>query len=302
MDTFPFVDAHVHLWDLGAIHYPWLMPPFSDDGPNGSVEPIAKTYLLDDYLSDAKRWDIRGMVHIDAGAQASAAIDETRWLQGYADTRGLPSAIVGFAALEDPNVDALLVAHADHRAVRGIRQIVNWHAVPSRTYTARDVTQDPDWQRGFGMLSRHGLSFDLQCYPAQMAPLVPLFARHADVPVILNHAGMPVDTDEAGLALWRSGMRALAALPHVCTKLSGFGFIHRTWTVDQIRPYILEAIDIFGPDRCLFASDFPTDKLFGSFDKHLDAYHTIVAGFSKDERRDMFGRNANRIYRLALDL
>ena len=51
----PFVDAHVHLWDLDHIRYPWLMPPFADDGPNGSVEAIAATYLLDDYLADAPR-------------------------------------------------------------------------------------------------------------------------------------------------------------------------------------------------------------------------------------------------------
>jgi predicted TIM-barrel fold metal-dependent hydrolase len=302
MDPLPFVDAHVHLWDLDHIRYPWLSPPFDDSGPNGSVEPIATSYRLDDYRADARRWTIAGMVHIDAGAEPEAALDETRWLQAMADEQGLPSAIIAFAALDDPGVDALLEAQAAHPAVRGIRHIVNWHADPRRTYTPCDVTQDEAWQRGFARLARHGLSFDLQCYPGQMAPLAQLFARHPDIPVIINHAGMPVDTDEAGVALWRSGMRALAALPQASTKLSGFGFIHRNWTIDLIRPYLLDAIDIFGTDRCLFASDFPTDKLFGSFDRHLEAYHAIVADFTEQERRNLFGRNANRIYRLGLDL
>lgn len=302
MDAPPFVDAHVHLWDLDHIHYPWLTPPFDDSGPNGSVEAIARTYLLDDYLADAREWDVRGIVHIDAGAEASAALDETAWLQNMADTRGLPSAIVAFAALDDPDIDALLERHAAHRSVRGIRHIVNWHADPNRTYTPRDVTQDVAWQRGFARLGHQGLSFDLQCYPAQMAPLAFLFARHPDVPVIINHAGMPVVTDPDGIAQWREGMRALAALPNVSTKLSGFGFAWRDWTIGRIGPLVLEAIDIFGTDRCMFASDVPTDKLFGSFDRHLDAYHAIVAAFSDDERRDLFGRNANRIYRLGLEL
>jgi predicted TIM-barrel fold metal-dependent hydrolase len=135
-----------------------------------------------------------------------------------------------------------------------------------------------------------------------MLGLVDLFAAHPEIPVMINHAGMPVDTDEAGKALWRAGMTALAALPQVSVKLSGFGFIHRQWTEDQIRPYILEAIDIFGTDRCMFASDVPTDKLFGSLDRHLNAYASITAGFSEDERRDLFGRNANRLYRLGLDV
>jgi predicted TIM-barrel fold metal-dependent hydrolase len=298
MHDIPFIDAHVHLWDLSHIRYPWLSPPFRDDGPNGSVEPIARDYMLDDYLADAQGWDVRGLVHVDAGAAASAALDETSWLQALSDKRGMPNAIVAFAALNDPNVEALLEAHAAHPNVRGIRHIVNWHKDSMRSYTPRDVTADAQWARGFAALGKYRLSFDLQAYPGQFAGLADLIERHPEIPVIVNHAGMPVDTDGVGKALWRSGMRALAASPHVAVKLSGFGFIHRNWTLDEIRPYLLEAIDIFGTNRCLFASDFPTDKLFGSFNKHLGAYSEIVSGFSRDERRDLFGRNAVRIYRL----
>lgn len=298
----PFVDAHVHLWDLDRLHYAWLSPPFGDDGPNGSVEAIAHTYLLDDYLAEARAWDVRGIVHVDAGADAASALAETEWLQGIADDRGLPSGIVAFAALDDPRVEALLEAHAAHASVRGIRHIVNWHPDPRRTYTPRDVTGEAAWASGFALLGKYGLSFDLQCYPAQMPGVAKLLARHPDTPVIVNHAGMGVDTDEAGVAAWRAGMKALAELPHVATKLSGFGFIHRGFDPERIRPYLLDAIDIFGTDRSLFASDFPTDRLFGSFDAHLDAYDALTAAFSDDERRALFGGNANRIYRLGLDL
>jgi predicted TIM-barrel fold metal-dependent hydrolase len=201
-----------------------------------------------------------------------------------------------------PNVDRLLAAHAEHANVRGIRHIVNWHANPRWTYTPRDVTGDDAWARGFALLGKYGLSFDLQCYPGQMPGLATLFSQHPDISVIVNHAGMGVDTSDAGKAAWRDGMRALATLPQVSTKLSGFGFIKRDWSEETIRPYLMEAIDLFGTDRCLFASDFPTDKLFGSFDRHLDAYDALTASFSDDERRDLFGRNANRIYRLDLEL
>jgi predicted TIM-barrel fold metal-dependent hydrolase len=302
MTSIPFVDAHIHLWDLSRLRYPWLTPPFSDDGPNGNVEPIARTYLPADYRGDAAAWNVVGAVHIDAGASTPEALAETEWLEGLAEGEGLPSAIVAFAALDAPQVESLLAAHAAHPRVRGVRHIVNWHADPRRTYTPRDITGDAAWQAGFGLLAKYGLSFDLQCYPGQMPGLAALIARHPDIPVILNHAGMPIDTDAAGLASWRAGMKALAALPHVAVKLSGFGFIHRTWTREQVRPYVLDAIDLFGPDRCLFASDFPTDKLFGSFDRHMEAYHAIVANFPEDQRRALFGRNADRIYRLGLEV
>src|SRR3546814_3636908 len=113
------------------------------------------------------------------------------------DARERPVGIVAFAPLDDPDVDALLAAHARHGGVRGIRHIVNWHADPARTYTPRDVTQDAAWQRGYSRLAQHGLSFDLQCYPGQMEKLAPLVARHPDVSVIVNHMGMPVASDPA---------------------------------------------------------------------------------------------------------
>jgi len=298
-DTRPFVDAHVHLWDLAHLRYAWLTPPFSDDGPNGSVEPIAKTYLLDDYLADAAGWDVRGIVHIDAGAHAGDALAETDWLQGIADERGMPNAIVAFAALDDPDVDTLLAAHAARANVRGIRHIVNWHADANRTYTPRDVTQDAAWAQGFAALAKHGLSFDLQAYAGQFVGLAPLIARHPETPVIINHMGMMVPGEEAE---WRTGMAALAALPNVLVKLSGIGFSDRRWTAALARQQIRTAIDLFGTDRAMFASDFPTDKLFGSFAQHLDAYAEIVADFTREEQHALFAANANRIYRLGLTL
>jgi predicted TIM-barrel fold metal-dependent hydrolase len=300
LNDIPFVDAHVHLWDLQRIHYPWLTPPFADDGPNGSVAPIATTYLLDDYRRDSAKWDVRGIVHVDAGAQADAALAETEWLQELADQSGWPNAIIAFAALDDPDVEPLLAAHAAYPNVRGIRHIVNWHTDPTRTYTPRDVTADPAWQRGYGLLGRYGFSFDLQAYPGQLGALARLIADHPETQVCINHAGMLVPAD--GEAVWRQGMAALAALPHVAVKISGLGFAWRSWSLDQARSYVLATIDMFGPQRVMFASDFPTDKLFGSFDRHLDAYAAITADFTWEERCAMFASNANRIYRLGLAL
>jgi predicted TIM-barrel fold metal-dependent hydrolase len=298
MDRLPFVDAHVHLWDLAHIRYAWLTPPFSDDGPNGSVEAIASTYLLDDYRRESAAWNVVGMVHVDAGADAVQALDETEWLQGIADREGMPNAIVAFAALDDPNVDALLAEHARRPNVRGIRHIVNWHSDARRTYTPRDVTQDEAWQAGFGLLGKYGLSFDLQAYPGQFAGLAKLIARHPEIPVIINHTGMGVD----GEAEWHSGMKALAALPNVSVKISGMGFVFRPLDPAAVRARTLAAIDLFGTGRAMFASDFPTDRLFGGFDETLSMLADSVSDFTEAERRALFARNANRIYRLSLDV
>lgn len=298
MQRLPFVDAHVHLWDLTHLRYAWLSPPFADDGPNGNVAPIASTYLLHDYLREAANWNVVGFVHVEAGADPAQALDETDWIQGIAGDADRPVGIVAFAALDDPALEQQLAAHAARPAVRGIRHIVNWHTDPGLTYTPRDVTTDAAWQHGLSLLAGHDLSFDLQAYPAQFAALANAIARHPDLSVIVNHAGMGIDDHAA----WYAGMAALAALPNVSVKLSGMGFAFGDPAGEAPRRRVLDTIDLFGTDRAMIASDFPTDRLFAGFDATLGALADAVADFSEDERRALFARNANRIYRLGLDV
>ena len=290
-----FVDAHVHLWQMAQLRYPWLTPPYADDGPNGSVEAIASDYTLAGYFKDAIGYPVEKIVHVDAGAHPEDALNETHWLQSLADTGGRPDAIVAFAALNAPDVEHLLAAHVQSRNVRGIRHIVNWHADPKRTYTPANLLDDDAFARGYALLGKYNLSFDLQIYPSQMLQAAALAAKHPDVPVILNHMGMPVDSD---LTEWCEGLTALAALPHVAVKISGMGFVDRQWTVESMQPLILQVIETFGPERCAFASDFPTDKLFNTYGKALDAYDAITEDFSAGERDALFAGTTERIYRI----
>ena len=295
-----FVDAHVHLWQLDWLRYPWLTPPFADDGPNGSVEAIATDYVLRDYFADASGYPVEKLVHIDAGAHGDDALAETRWLQSLADDGGKPNAIVAFAALNDPDVERLLAAHAENANVRGIRHILNWHADPRRTYTPANLLDDDAFARGYALLAKYNLSFDLQIYPGQMKQAAALAAKHPDVPVILNHMGMPILDQhvDTGLTEWREGLAALAALPHAAVKISGMGFVDRQWTIESVRPLILQTIETFGPNACAFASDFPTDKLFNTYGQALDAYDDITKDFSDDERDALFAGTAERIYKI----
>ena len=295
------VDAHMHLWDLDKVRYPWLTPPLPV-GITGDVGSIAKTYLLDDYLSDAGgqggKLRVAKVVHVEAGANPADSLIETRWLQSVADTRGYPHALVAHAELNSPHVEALLAEHASHRNVRGIRQILNWHPDPQKTYTPRDLLADPDWQKGFALLRKYGLSFDLQIYPGQMPAAAQLAARHPDTPMILNHTGMPVDRDAAGLEAWRTGMLALAQQPNVAVKISGLAMLDWQWTPDSLRPFVHQALEIFGPARCMFASNFPVDRLFGAFSRQYSAYQSLAASLGATERAQVFATNAARIYRI----
>jgi predicted TIM-barrel fold metal-dependent hydrolase len=160
------------------------------------------------------------------------------------------------------------------------------------------MMDDTTWRGGFRLLRKYGLSFDLQIYPSQMADAARLATDHPDTAIILNHAGMPVDQDDAGVGIWHKGMRALAERPNVAAKISGLGMMDWKWTTERIRPFVLHTIDYFGADRCMFASNFPVDRLYSSFDQLYDAFFEIVQGASHDEHRHLFGTNAVRIYRL----
>lgn len=293
------VDPHVHLWDLSRARYAWLQDDPLPHNPAGDMTPIARRdYGLNDYRADAAGWRVDKIIHIECGLPSGEQLAETDWLQGLADKGGFPQGIVAGADLTDPDLDALLEAHAARPNVRGVRQIVCWHANPAKTYAACDLLLDPAWEAGFVKLARHGLSFDLQLYPSQMVAAAALADRHPGVPLIVNHAGLPTDRDPAGMALWRQGLRTLAARPQVSIKISGLGITDRAWTTRSIRPVVLECIEAFGVERAMFASDFPVDKVHGSFDGVFSAFDAVTADFSDDERERLFAANAEAIYRI----
>ena len=159
--------------------------------------------------------------------------------------------------------------------------------------------REPQWRENFALLRRHRMSFDLQLYPSQMEEAAALARAHPDTQFIVNHAGMFVDRSSvAGYRAWRDGMRPLAGCANVSVKISGLAMFDHQWTVESLRPYVLETIDTFGVERAMFASNFPVDRLFGSYEELWHAYASIVDDASAAEKEALFRRNAERIYRI----
>ncbi|AJK48782.1 amidohydrolase family protein [Burkholderia plantarii] len=292
------VDPHIHFWRPGTGDYPWLAKPGTSFV--GDARELAHDYLPADLRRDAGDIEIAKVVHVEANFDPARPVDETRWLQSLAQSApGWPHAIVAAADLSAPDVEATLAVHAGFANVRGIRQILNVHADPLYDYVGRHYLRDPAWLRQFPLLARYGLSFDLQLYPSQMPEAARLARAHPEVAIVLNHAGMFVDRDApAGYRAWREGLRELAACPNVAVKISGLAMFDHAWTVESLRPYVLETIDAFGVARSMFASNFPVDRLFGGYGELWRAYARIVGGASEDERRQLFAGNAERFYRI----
>lgn len=294
------IDPHIHLWDLKTHRYPWLENP----GVSfvGDARELKHDYLLADLRGEAGEIEILKVVHVEANHDPADPVEETRWLQGIAGaagSHGMPNGIVAAADLAAPNAAEVLEAHAAFANTRGVRQILNVHENKLFDYIGRHLMRDSVWRENFALLRRYGLSFDLQLYPSQMDEAAALAEAHADTQFIVNHAGMFVDRNSvAGYRAWRDGMRRLAGCANVAVKISGLAMFDHHWTVESLRPYVLETIDTFGVERAMFASNFPVDRLFGSYQDLWQAYASIVADASVTEKDALFRRNAERIYRI----
>ena len=293
------VDAHHHLWDLSANHYPWLLDPktprlYGDHGP------ICKDYLISDFIRDIGDQPIVKSVHVQADHDPRDPVRETRWLQSVAEDhsnpRGFPHAIVASADLSADNAASVLERHCESPNMRGIRQPLN--GIVTNPARHPNLLENLVWIDNIGLLRRFDLSFDLQLLPIQMASAADILARHEDVQFILCHAGLPMDASASGRMLWRSGMRALGALPNVAAKISGFGMFDRRWTTESIGSLVLETIEIFGPERAMFGSNFPVDGMMASYDRIWESFKTLTNACSSSEQRKLFHDNAARFYRI----
>ena len=290
------VDSHHHIWRQQDL--PWLLGPMQ---PRifGPYEPIRRDYAIEEYLGDIAGSGVAQSIYVQANWAPERAVDEVAWVQAEADRTGYPHAIVGYADLRDPNVGDVLAARSQYPLLRGIRMQLHWHE--NEQYRFADgpaVMNDAALRRNVGLLARHDLVFELQVFTAQMEDGASFAGAFPDVPMVLAHCGMPEDLTPEGWYAWREGMERLAAVPSVFVKLSGLGtFVH---SLDQahIARTVRETVELFGPERCLWGSNFPIEKLWTDYASLVEGYRKALAHLSPAAREAIFCGTARRLYRL----
>ena len=293
----PIIDAHHHIWRQADL--PWLQGPMVAR-IFGPYEPIRRDYPIAEYLADIKSSNVVGSVYVQTNWAKDKALEEAAWVQSVADTEGWPHAIVGYADLLADSAPQTLKALAKIPRVRGIRMQLHWHENPLYRFAAApDVMNGALFRKNFAHVAGNNLSFDLQVFTSQMKDAANLAAAFPGVTFVLQHAGMLEDKSKEGRASWREGMKRLADQPNIVSKLSGLGtFIQRN-DPQHIADVIQETVAIFGPERCLFGSNFPIEKLWTSYASLVDAHRAALAGYGASEQQAMLQGNAIRIYRLA---
>lgn len=295
------VDAHHHFWDLRRNDYPWLSHTPEPHFFLGNYDALKRDYLPDDYRRDAAGHNVLATVHCEAEWTRDDQVGETDWLTRLHAAQRVPNAIVAHAWFHTGNAAEVLARQAAFPLVRGIRsKPVTSRTPDTMTPGASGTMQDPRWLEGFALLERHGLSWDLRVPFWHLHEAAEVAASFPRTPIVLNHTGFPWDRSEPGLAAWRRAMTAIARQPNVHLKVSEFGLRDQPWDEASNRRIVLEAIAIFGIERCMFASNFPVAGLRIDYDTLVRAVRRMLDDFSEADRHRFFVANAAAFYRLEL--
>lgn len=313
----PIIDPHHHLWDHPGSRYE--LDELMADVAQG--HNIRATVFV----------ECKSMYR-DSGPDALKPVGETEYVNGIAaksasggfgETR-VAAAIVGFADLRlGKAVDEVLEAHiaVAPARFRGIRHASAFDDSPdvraSHTLPPKGLLGLPAFREGYARLAKYGLSFDAWLYHRQIPELTALARAHPETTVIFDHFGGPIgigpyEGKRAEIfAQWKKDVAELASCPNVTAKLgginmavNGFGWHKRDLppTSDELvaatRDWYLHSIDVFGPDRCMFESNFPVDKLSCSYGVLWNAFKKIARGFSEAEKASLFHDTAKRVYRI----
>lgn len=314
----PICDPHHHLWDRRGGHRYMLPDLLADCGEGHRIESTVFIECRAFYRA--------------GGPSAMRPIGETEFVNGaaamaasgvYGPVRAC-AGIVGHADLRlGDAVEDVLAAHvaAGNGRFRGIRHSATWDASDAihnnHTGSPGDVYRDAAFRDGFARLAAFGLSFEAWLYHPQLRDLADLAAAFPGQAIVLNHVGGPLGAGpyagrrDGVFADWKAALAAVAAQPNVHVKLGGlgmkicgFGFHERDTApssqdlAEAWRPYVETAIDLFGPERSMFESNFPVDKESCGYANLWNAFKRIAAGASAAEKAALFHDTATRFYRL----
>ena len=276
-----WIDAHMHLFDRETLSYPWL----------STVEGLNRDFHPADLGTD--RDLLTGVVIVEAGRTDAQWLAEVVWVESLAaDPSSRILGMVAHAQLEDPARCAEQLAElTQHPLVVGIRR--NLQDEPPGFALAEDFVT------GVAALATYSYPFDLCVRHGQLREVTALAARLPDVAFVLDHCGKPPVASGA-LQPWRADLARLAELPNVVCKLSGLATEadHRSWSDDNVLPYLRHAVQVFGAERCLFGGDWPVATIATTYRRWLTVLTRLMDGWPTADVTAVAAGTATRIYRL----
>ncbi len=275
------VDAHHHLWRLDRGDYGWLT---AEDYP-----AIHRDFLAKDIEPHLKACGIDKTVLV----QAAETVAETEFLLGIAREAPVIAGVVGwtdFAANDAPEKIARL---AQNKTLKSMRPMLQGLAED-------DWILKPEVAPALKALQPNGLHLDVLIFPRHLPHMARLFARYPDLPMVIDHGAKPY-VAKGEIEPWKSDLRSIARdFPNVCCKLSGLATEAAPgWNGDTLRPYVDALIEIWGPRRLMWGSDWPVLNVAGNYSGWFKIAQRFTAHLGEADRTDIFGNTAARFYGLA---
>jgi L-fuconolactonase len=280
----PIIDTHQHLWDLQRLTLPWLA-----DYPD-----LSRNFLPEDYREAVKDLNVVKSVYVEVDVEPSQLIAEADDVirlcrQG---SRPTAAAIIG-GRPADEGFAEYLERFAGVPFVKGVRQVLHVATALARTCL------DERFVDGVRLLGRHGKSFDICVRPAELGDAAELIGLCPDTRFVLDHCGN-VDVAARNYEPWRRNLERIAGHSNVVCKVSGIveSAPRSSWTAEDLAPIVNHVLDVFGPERVLFASNWPVCNLNGGVRRWVEALRRIVADRPTSLQRNLFHDNAARFYGL----
>jgi L-fuconolactonase len=280
------VDAHQHFWDPARAEYPWMTVDMGS---------IRRRFGPEDLAPLVARTGVDGTILV----QVQASINETREFLAIAAATPLVAGVVGWvdlAAAGVPDAIASLRSGPGGERLVGLRHQV--HDEPDPLWLSR-----PDVRRGLAAVDRAGLAYDLLVRPRELPAALEAVRALPDVRFVIDHLGKPSIRDRQ-LQPWADLIAPFGALPNVWCKMSGLVTEAEwgTWQPEDIGPFVDHALEVFGPERLLFGSDWPVCLLAATYDQVLELAERSLAHLDAVGRAAVFGGNAVAAYRLGAAL
>ena len=300
-------DPHFHLWDVSpdtASGHDANELFAADGDPVYGLPRFEADLQVEGFeLAGGAVVEAVSVCHVDDDGPPfhRACVAEARWVTEQLAPSPLDYVLVASAPLEDPELPAILRDLTARPGVRGIRQILNHEPSWPRNRRRGDLLDQPAWQEGFAKLEELSLSFDLQLNPHQFRKAARLLARHPGIPIVIGHLGSPTlaDLQGRGTVYWE-GLEALADLEQAYLKISMLSYVDERWRRSPlIRETVHRALELFGAERCMFASNYPVEKHVGWSAAELYAGFRELAGhLDAADRQRLFADTARRAYRV----
>ena len=275
------IDAHHHLWRYTPEEYGWL---------DESMAALRRDFLPKDLVREIAAAGIDGTVAV----QARQTMEETRWLLKMADECDAIRGVVGWAPIAGEDFPEVMEEFEHRPKLKGLRHVIQGEK--DENYILRE-----DFNSGIRAMLGSGLVYDILIFERHLPQTIDFVDEHPQQVFVLDHVAKPMIA--AGVMdPWAARMRELGRRENVWCKVSGMvtEASWTSWTPDDLAPYVRRVLDWFGPDRCMFGSDWPVCLLAASYDEVLSATRTVLRELTQPELDGVLGGNAIRVYRLAL--